>query len=269
LPTITRFSPPEPKPGDDPRDMVYVRVGDVVIDQNVQRDVDPAKIEKMGAFDYTLAETPTLVEREDGLLVAVEGQHRVILKQTEDENARMWMTILGSEVDEPGIALSITRSRKKHSPYQEWNLSLARGEEMQVAADAVLKDLGLELSGWRGNADHRIRAVAAVRRVMLSEPTIEEGAELLRTVLSVLAFGFGDMDDAFSSNLIRAVAALIQRNPSLDTTRLTATLSKMTPRRWDAEKAHKRDGQTAVECIATAIAVEYNRGRHTQSRIAW
>jgi hypothetical protein len=269
--TLTRVHPPEPRPGDDPRQIIYVRVGDVEVDQNVQRDVNPAKLEKMGEFDYTLAETPTVVERENGKLVAVEGQHRLILNQQEDQDRRMWMVLLGSEVDEPGIAYAITKSRSKHSAFQEWNLQLAKGDEVQVAADEVLKRLGLELSNYKRGipGDNKIAAVAAVKRIVESEPTVEEGAALLDTTLSTMGFAFGEQDDQWASNLIKSVGFLIQRNPGVNTTRLSATLAKMTARRWLQEASHKREGQTAVECIATAIVAEYNRGLHQQSRVAW
>lgn len=268
---ITRVKSPATRPGDDPRDIVYVRVGDIVIDQNVQRDVSPAKLEKMGAFDYALAETPTLVERADGTLVAVEGQHRVMLLQSEDPDRSMWMVLLGSEADEPGIALAITKSRTKHSAFQEWGLALAKREPLQVAADEVLSRLGLTLSNYKRGipGDNRIAAVAAVKRIMELEPTAEEGAALLDTTLSTMGFAFGEQDDQWASNLIKAVGMTIHRNPGINTTRLSATLSKMTARRWLQETAHRREGQTAVECIAAAIIAEYNRALHQPSRIAW
>lgn len=273
--SITRYSPPTTGIGDDPRQIVWARFADVEVDQNVQRDVSPAKIEKMktdgDGFDYSLAETPTLVERENGRLVAVEGQHRVILGQQENPDSSMWMILLGSEVDEPGIAYSITKSRSKHSAFQEWGLQLAKGEPVQVAADEVLKRLGLELSNYKRGipGDNKIAAVAAVKRLVESEATVEEGAVLLDTTLSTLAFGFGEQEDQWASNLIKAVGFLIQRNPGVNTSRLAATLAKQTARRWLQEASHRREGQTAVECIATAITAEYNRGLHTQSRVVW
>lgn len=259
--------------GDDNRRMIYIRVGDIIIDQNVQRNVNPDKLTKMGEFDYDLAETPTLVERTDGAFVAIEGQHRTELLRSENPDAHLWCNLLAGPVDEAGIALAITKSRKAHSPYEAFGLEVAKGDEYAIAVQDALETVGVQLSNYKRQipGNQRIAAVAAVRNaVRLSGRTPGEGREFLTTVLSILRVGFGEQTDMWASLLIKSVAQILDRNQGqVNTERLTATLARQAPARWLQETSHKREGQPALECVATAIIQEYNRGLHQQNRIEW
>lgn len=267
------FTAPETGPGHDPRKMAYFRVGDLVIDQNVQRDVDPGKIEKMGEFDYYLVETPTVIRRADGVLAVIEGQHRVIKMQTDPDygdDSYVFGVLFEAGVDEAAIAAAIARSRTRHNPYQLWQLDLAQGKELQVAAQEILGRLGLEFSKpGTTSSGRRITAVASVGQIMRMEKDLEEGADLLDTVLSVLITAFDDQQDMFSGLLLKAVAKIVHNNPGIDIRRLARVLSHQAPGRWIAEKLHRREGQPALECIGSAIVDDYNRMLHAQSKIGW
>lgn len=270
------FEAPSARPGDDPRKMAYVRAGDLEIDQNVQRGVDPAKLDRMqeagDGFSFSLAEVPTVVERQPGRFVVLEGQHRVTLQQQIDPDAAIWVVVLDDERDEAGIALLIARTRKMHTLYDQWQLRLRRGEPMQVQAQAVLDQLGLALSGFsRLEGYTSIAAVAALRYVMdlPGDPDYTQGAALLDSTLSVILAAWQSAPKMWEGVLIKSVARLLQRNPGIDKLRLTRTLSAQLPARWSQEQAHRRQNQSALEAVGTAIRDQYNHALSQGRRIEW
>jgi hypothetical protein len=268
---IELIPPPSDAPGDDPRYAWYGRVGDVMIDQNVQRSVNPAKITAMGEWSWPKTEAITLNLRANGDLVAVEGQHRLLKKQAEDPDARMWFMVLTGEKDEAGVALGIASSRKPHTAYEKWQLALVQGGEMQVAAQDVLDRLGLTLSNYtRAHGDMQfITAVSAVARVMRTAPTTADGADLLDRTCSVIVAAFVAQRDMWTSAMLRAVSQVIYRNemhgPLLQ--RLTEVLAKQTAVRWNQEVATRRTGQPPAAAIAEAIIADFNRGLSTGRKI--
>jgi hypothetical protein len=285
--TRNYIHPPQPEPGDDPRLMLFVPLADLKIDQTKQRDVADARPEELGEFSWRLFETPTVVARDDGSLVVAEGQRRVTLAHmsigngTLEKDVRGWVVVLTGESDEAGLALAITKSRKAHSPYQQWNMQVGRGNPLEVAATQVLEDLGLHMAPTSHVAGG-IAAVGTVRLIMqsfdsrrknLAGPELREGAELLSTTLSVLreAFPAGQRMQ-YDGMLIKATGSLLFRNAeSIDPARLATILSHMEARRWVEQKANKRPSQTNVEAIALVICDEYNRGKREDSpaRIKW
>ena len=222
------FTPPEDISGhDDPRAQVYVYEDDLLIDQNVQRPVRPEwQVGK--AHDWNRAEVVTCTLREDGVLVVTEGQNRLLLLREQFPGSRLWV-VLQTDANEAGVALDIARARQAHNPYDQWQLRLHRGDEREVLAELVLRDLDLELSRGRSTLPGRISAVGSVRQIMSwGDPVSAQ--EMLRRTLSVLKMAFGQQDDMWESYLIRAAGGLIRRNENIDTLILTRVLRELTPR---------------------------------------
>lgn len=256
--------------GDDPRTMAYVSVDLLVVDQNVQRPVTVERIRDMGDWDWTIAETPTVTERDDGTMVVTEGQHRVTKRQQEQPGTRMWVAILGDITDERDLALRISRGRRKHTPYDEWLLHVGQGLPHEVAAEQVLAELGLSVSsGGAHSSPTAIGSITTISQIIHAYADADAGAAVLRAVLNVLMQAFPDEKRRWDRLLLLTVARIIRTNPGiLETGRLIDRLGRQTALRWVQLAAARRPGQPAIDVIGQAVVDEYNRSLRTR-RIEW
>jgi hypothetical protein len=277
--------PAERRDGDDPRELVYVRVGDLLVDTTKQREIDQRIIDSMGEWDWAKFEVPTVTRRPDGRLAVGEGQRRIIRRTQEDPDSRVWVVVQNSQEDEAALAYGITRGRVPHSPFAQWNLQRETGNELQVRAEAVLAAHQVALAG-KGDTRYAdgsklITAVAAVRRIMSMPVTLEEGAQLLNATLAVLMGAFPALPrKTFDPTLMKAVAGLIFRNDlkgdelirlaqKLDSPPLATAGGEThwTPQLWLNEGTHRKPGQSAQGAVTESIAFAFNKHRREEHHV--
>jgi len=256
----------------DPRSIALVRVGDVSVDQRVQRPIDSHKVAWLGSkWDWTLAEGPTLSRRPDGTLVAVEGQHRILSLQAADPDTEMWMFIenLAGTDDEAATALGIARGRRPHSRVQEYRMRVTAGLPHEVAADQVLDELGLVISETRSG--HSLTSAVMIMRIIhgtTSAPlTPQEGAGLLRATLSCIQMIPDDpttRGNKYDSTIIHAVSTLISEHPEISLQRLAEKLQARTATQW---LAFRQSASPAWHGVYQVIKADYNKNTKS-SRLA-
>ena len=256
-----------PGPGgkDDPRLIGLVRCGDIVIDQRAQRSTDPAKVQWLADhWDWTLGEVPTLSRREGGMLVATEGQHRVLSSQARDPDIRMWC-VLAEDIsgieDEAATALGIARGRRQHSRVQEWRMRVTSNMEHEVMAEKVLQELNLTVGEVR--TSRQLTSAATLMKLIHgteSRPrTPAQGADILRRTLSAIQVIPEDPTKAgsrYDSAMIMAVGALISQYPALDVQRLAEKLQAHTATQW---MAYKRSATPQWRGIYNVLKADYNK----------
>jgi hypothetical protein len=277
VPAPLFYDPPLQGGADDPRRVAYVPVSMIQVDQNVQRATTTARLDGMlhdhdGEFDWGIFEVLTVTVRDNGDIVATEGQHRALLAKREVPDAWTWV-VINPGTNEAATALAIARGRKGHTSLQKWNLRLHDNGLMEALAEQKLTSLGLALADrqrWDG-----ITAVGAVERVMKTfvrsgatgdelEKDLHEGAELLDTVLSLLTSVWNVKSDAntqrLDGHLIQVAARLISRNERLQLDRLARVLGAWGPPQWLAKGKERHASQSFNEAVAQAIIPVYNRG---------
>ena len=266
------YDPPSTEAQDDPRRALYARVGDLIIDTTKQRDVNPEKIEKMGSWTWEKAEAITLVEREDGTLAVIEGQHRVIKLKLMDEDIHVWTLVVPAEgVNEAALSKGIATSRKAHNPFEKWDQDRKAGGELENrVTDVLALHDGIYLTDKIRNLTYGnkgIVAVGAVRRIVTTPGTLEEGLDLLDSTITVLVTAFPSLPKKiFEGNMLKAVAGLIYRNdlqPGAEFRRLAERLGATgwTPELWLAEGIHRKTGQTPLDAVTESMAAAYNKGK--------
>ena len=260
--------PVTPEGHDDPRRIAYVPESDLLVDLNVQRDVTRQELASMGEHTWDIAEGVTVALRTDGILVVIEGQHRVLLQRDQHPGSHLWVFVLEGVMDEAAIAERIAKSRRPHSAIALWKLRLSQGRPREVAAQAVLTDMGLTLSAAKTDEPDQIYAVGSLNQaIAVGAP--QEAAAHLRSVLSTLRVAFGDQQYMWDGYLIRAVSRLIRGNDEIRADRLAMVLRRLPPKEWLRFKANMRAGWSATRCVAAAIVEDYNHQQQQAKMITW
>lgn len=273
-----QYSPPKEGADDDPRVMLYVSVDDLQIDPVVQRALQRRSPVWKHDWDWNRAEVPTVAIREDGTLVVVEGQNRVMKRREEAPGSRMWVVVALSagREDEAAAALGISKGRKPHGPLDRWRLAAEAGNRHEVLAEEVLKEYGISLID--GTSRTGINAVTALSVVIHSrDKTPEQGAALLDQVLKVITMTWGPDDDKrFEGSVIRGVASVFETNHDrrIDLRRLSQRMGQRTPEGWiaiakDAAAVHNEPN--AWLFVAREITRAYNKGmkKDGPNHLAW
>jgi hypothetical protein len=261
-----------PGPGgkSDPRSVGQVRVGDLVIDQRVQRPVDPVKVDWLTEnWDWSLGDGITLRERPDGSLVVIEGQHRVLGLQGIDPDIEVWVFRTDSANgidDEAAIALGIAKGRRPHTRVHEWRMRVIAGLEHEIEAEKVLNSLGLNVS--TGRSANTVSSAGTLMRIVhgtLARPrTPQAGAQLLRRTLTAIQTAIPD-DPAqpgrrYDSAILLAVADLIATHPHLNLSRLEEKLAARNAPQW---LTFRHTTSPAWKGVQSVIKSDYNRSMRT------
>lgn len=265
--TIEMYEAPAVAEGDDPRTLAYVNVDDLLVDQNTQRAVTVERLRQMGAWDWEIAELPTVTVRDDGTMVVSEGQHRVTKRQSEAPGTRMWVALATDVEDERELALRISKGRRLHSKYDQWVLHVGQGLPHEVAAEQVLADMGLRVTATHSTVTD-LGSVASVTSIIHSCDDPGDGAALLRTVLSILVQAFPQEPRRWDRLLMLAVTRILRVNDNVDVGRLIEKLSRQPALRWTQLSQQRHPGQSGLDVIGQAIVEQYNRSLRTR-KIEW
>ena len=273
-----QYSPPKEGADDDPRVMLYVNVDGLRVDPVVQRALQRRSPVWKHEWDWNKAEIPTVAIREDGTLVVVEGQNRVMKRREEAPGSRMWVVVAlsaGREA-EAAAALGISKGRRAHAALDAWKLAAEAGNRHEVLAEEVLKEYMITLS--ERPARTGITAVTALSVVIHSrDKTPEQGAALLDQVLKVITMTWGPDDDKrFEGSMIRGIASVFESNPDqrIDLRRLSQRMGKRTPEGWialgkDAAAVHNEPNAWIYIAREVTRAYNENMRKNGPNRLAW
>jgi len=250
----------------DPRSIGLVRVGDIVVDQRVQRSIDPSKVDRIATrWDWALAEVLTLVQRSDGKLVATEGQHRKLGLEQRDPDSEIWAVLLPDVDglgDEAAVALGIAKGRRPHNRVQEWRMRVLAGDAHEVEAERVIESLGLIITD--AQSARGIKAAGTVMRLIhgtQAKPlSPQAGAELLRKTLDSITYAIPEESNMagrrFDAAILRAIGDLVATYPQLNMQRLKEKLSQKTAAQWLAYKASTSPSWRGIRDM---VLYDYNR----------
>lgn len=253
-------------PGPDPREFKWVEAALFLIDQRIQREVDPERVARIvNEFDWTRFEAVTATAKGDNYVV-IEGQHRVLAVQQIDMSILVPTMVLPgtrmSTSDQAQTALDIVRGRHQHSAYEQWRQRYNAGHPHEVMAQQVLDELGLRVG--KSPSATTIGAVGTIRTIVHGGNFAPEfGAQLLANTLLVLMEAFPTYDHEsnvtrWNRNLLLAVADIVGRNPDVNSDRLAQKVRVRPAIQWVS--MGKTDTLPAWAVIAASIRTGYNQG---------
>jgi hypothetical protein len=267
---------------EDPREVRKVRVSELIVDQNVQRSVLQPRLDKMGEWNWDLAETLTVTERADGKYVVTEGQGRVLKLLQDHPTAVMWAVVRTAHgedyaADEAAVARAISGGRTPHSTFDRMDLERTAGDLYWQEATRRLLEFGIEMTGTRhAKSPRAISAVSAIGTIMHAfdaEPDITEGqaiqagGDLLSDTAAVILEAFGEQPGMWERLMLMVTSGAMIRHSKLDKARLAATLKRLSPADWRAESKRHRPGTSALDHLGMLILADYSHGK--SNKLAW
>jgi hypothetical protein len=155
-----------------------IRIGDITIDQRVQRILDQNRVTNIAnAFNWAAFGVPTLSRRLDGVLVIVDGMHRVEAARAKgyvDMTPQMKVHSGLSLAEEAELFLLLNNTRKP-MPVDLFKIGVISGDENLAAMNHLIEEVGLEVANAGRKA---FRAVTAMRRIYGTEPVAAQRALL-------------------------------------------------------------------------------------------
>lgn len=263
----------EPLPPDT-RPIIEAKASDLFIDRNAQRAVNHDRVARIAQeFDWARFEMPTCSVMEDGRLRVIEGQHRVLAVQMRDPKTtiRVLGVMAGITTldlgEESGLALAITSNRKPHTVLDKWELRVRRGDPHEVQAQEIIRQHGLRLGV--APTPSSIACVGVISQIIHhGQFTPEMGADALDNTLTIIegAYPEDQPDSAttrWNHDLVRAVGALVVRNPQINPRRMSQTMRDRIAQQWVAHGASVAD-LAAWRLIGEALATRYNKSLRSE-----
>ncbi len=240
-----------------------LRAGDLFADSAYQRDLDTARVERMGSeFDRTLLGVIEVSERVDGRYAIIDGQHRwAVVRAAGGDGAHLVCQVhTGLSIeDEARLFYEIDTGRKTLSWWDRWRARRGAGDPQVCGIDEVLRWHRLQVNP--APADGNIRATKALETIACEFGDLQT----LDAVLVVITSAFGRSFDAFDGAILQGVALVLGHYAAdeLDTDRLVAKLRDIPPRQLRAKALALREAHrgTQPRLCAAVIIERYNAGR--------
>lgn len=253
--------------GADPREFRWLPVGELDVDQNTQREVDPEKVARIkNEFDWFRFEAITVAQH-DSRLTVIEGQHRALARMQIDPSSMVPCMVISAETDpkaQAQLALDIVQGRSGHTAYEKWRQRYNAGHDHEVFAEITLSRHGVRVG--QAVSAMTIGAVATVKSIVHGgNLSAEVGAELLDQVVTIIMAAFPTFDHdsnvtRWHSAILRATAELLRKAPDLDQRRLSKAFTIRPATQW-INLGQGAPTTPAYITIQEHLVTEYNRNR--------
>lgn len=252
----------------------WLRVSDIEFDERVNRPITEAAARRIAVdFNPDKMGTLTVSRREDGTVVAVNGQHRLTalrLMGWDDQQVECDAYTGLSLVEEAEMAIGLNDSRR-HTAIERHRKAVIAQRPVPVEIDNVVESRGFHLTD-QVTESGGIAAVVAVYQVF-EGPRGSEGKHptILGLTLATIADVWGhDSHDARSRPIIAGLGLFMHRYLHVvDFDRLTLVLSKLpSPAALIGKGKAETDLRKAPQAqgIAAAIQIVYNAGLRAQAK---
>lgn len=251
------------------RELKWVRLGRIRINQEAQRELRIAHVEHLLAdFDPDQLGTPEVSFR-NGFYYVLDGQHRIeALKrwlgdEWEDQCVECWVA---SGLDATQEAEEFLRLNDKLNidAFQKFKVAVRAGRHTESEIDALVRAEGLSIS--KQKTPGSIRAVGALKKVFT-----RDGDVCLVRALRIAVAAFGDA--GLEAPIIDGLGLLCARyNGELDDSAtsksLAAVLGGVNGLLNSAEMLRQKTGNTKSQCVAAACVDIINRKRRRNEKLA-
>lgn len=247
-----------------------VRLGDITIDQRVQRGIDQARVAKIGGrFNWASFGVPTLSRRSDAgrTLVILDGMHRIegakaagMIDATPQCRVHSGLSL----EEEAALFLQLNDTRKP-MPVDLFKIGVTSGDKDLLIMNGWIEAAGLTVAHAGRTA---FRAVTAIRRIYGTD----EAAAL--RALDVCVRAWGAHSDSVQGSIYEGLGLFFIRYgdaPSAD--ELSERLAKYpggANALLGAARGLSRIRSVSIPNAVADIVVEvYNRSRRTRALPPW
>ena len=242
----------------------------VRINPLAQRELNPARVDRLASEMELEQLAPPTVNARDDLFFCLDGQHRIegFKKwcgdgQWEDQQMQCWAYEGLSEEEEAEIFLRLNDTLTV-TAFEKFRVGVHAGRPEETDIDRIVRAQGLKVSRERG--DGAVRAVGALRKVYRMGPT-----ELARS-LRIIRDAHGD--PGLEAPVIEGIGMLCQRfNGALDEPAVVHKLSTVhggvNGLLGRAQQLRQQTGNPVAQCVAAAAVEINNRGRGGKKLPSW
>lgn len=249
-------------------DLRPLRIADLIVDPDVQRDLDQRRVSKIAEeLNLEALGVVTVSHRQNGTYHIVDGQHRVAaLKLAGGDDEKVLCRVFdGLMVQEEAELFRLLNNTAKPMAVDLFRVRVVEGDEVAVDIARILTD-----QGWRvtfGTAQSGFTAVVALERVYRQEAAAAE-----RSVATVTR-AWGHDSAAADGRLVEGVGLVYLRyGTTIETAELVERLAKSgTPSRLIGKARDLRDiiGGTVPKAVAEIVVELYNARRKTKALPPW
>lgn len=245
-----------------PGRLVWIRLGDLVVDPQAQRGKTPGINRIAAAFDPRLFGIP-LVSIRDGKKYIVDGQQRcsaMIKLGWSDRFVQCWAFDHLELKDEADVFLG-TDDRTEIKALPKFHIARVAGRPAEIDIDRIVQANGYTVS----TSERGISAVASLRR------TYDLAPGVLNAALLVIdqAYGPTGMRGEVLEGAGMVLARYTLLEPADVAVKLNATRGGIGALSSKAHYEHKHSGMTWAHCYASAIVDLLNAGRGGKKLHPW
>lgn len=245
-----------------------VQASRLSVDENVQRDLIPARVKALAAkLDLDALGIFTVSERDDGQLVVLDGQHRLaaLVSHDMDEWEVTCHIYRGLEEAQEAALFRRLNDTRAITPYDDFSKGLVEGDPEALAIDAICQKHGLSVTHYGG--DGHVTCIRKLRQLYISNNGVANGA-ILDDALSVVLDAWGVHYPAVEKSILGGTAIVLSAyGKEIDRGKLVEKLAKEKggPSGLLGRARMLKEMRTAsVErLVASVIVGTYNKGRST------
>lgn len=258
-----------------PPKITLLVVDDLIVDQRVQRSLDPRRVKELAAkFKRDGIGVPIVSLRADGTKHVIDGQTRVaVLKEVGLGSSKIHcQTFTDLEVNEEALMFDVHNDQKYVNSVTKFRMRVI-GEEDPVAADI---NTALVKHGWTvqtGQVDGYFMAVGAIEKAYkAAKGDHDEKIALIERTIQVITDAWDHNFAGMKAPLVQGVAAFLDRyGDDIDTARLVQKLADYRggPRNLAADAKQYADLRSGYvwEAVAEIIVNTLNKGLGVNSKI--
>lgn len=247
-----------------------VRLGDITIDQRVQRGIDQTRVAKIaGKFRWAAFGVPTLSRRGDArqTVVILDGMHRIEGAKAAGfiDSTPQCRVHTGLSLEEEAALFLQLNDTRKPMPVDLFKIGVTSGDPDLLVMNKWIEDVGLTVAHAGRTA---FRAVTAIRRIYA---TSEEAAY---RALDVCVRSWGAHSDSVQGSIYEGLGLFFMRygdGPNAD--ELSERLAKYpggANALLGAARGLAKIRSVSVPNAVADIAVEvYNKSRRTRALPPW
>lgn len=239
----------------------WVPLASIHLNATAQREFsEPWALTILNAFDIDKLQYPTVNFR-DGVYYIVDGQHSVWaykmwLGGWEDQKVQCMVHNGLTEAQEAELFLSLN-NKKNVSVFDKFRVGVNAGRPEECDIDRIVRANQCVITRNR-SASGAISAVGALRAIYR-----DNGAEILGATIRIIRDAYGDA--GYEAPILRGLAVVLNRFPSLDRVRLQLSLHDAHAGSKgllnSAAQIRKSIGGTQIDAVAAAIVKIYNRSK--------
>lgn len=184
-----------------------IPISNLVSNQDYQRDLSQAHIEKAAVNFDPYQINPVKVSRRDGVNYVFNGQHtiEIVARASGSRDTPVWCMIYDdlSYAHEADIFANQQKFVKSLTPYEVFVANIEAGNEQQMMVKALVESYDLELGGKRQNG--MICAISTLEAIFQ-----RCGYHVLDRVLRLIVGTWEGDVISLSANFLNAVARLVE-----------------------------------------------------------